>query len=94
MDRKAFIEKMEAQLKVWDAEIQTLSAKAEKARVDLKADLQAQIKTLVSKRDGAQKRLQELREKSGDAWEDLRGGIEAAWRDLKERIDRAVERLK
>lgn len=94
MDRKTFIERMEAQLKVWDAEIQKLSARAEKTRVEVKTDLQAQVKILVSKREDAQKRLKELREKGGDAWEDLRGGFETAWRDLKESIDRAVEKLK
>ncbi|HEX9614207.1 MAG TPA: coiled coil domain-containing protein [Bacteroidota bacterium] len=94
MEKKTFMEKMEAQLKVWDAEIQALSAKAEEARVDLKADLQAQIKTLVAKRESAQKRLQELRGKSGDAWVELRGGIETAWRDLRESIDKAVDKLK
>lgn len=94
MDKKILIDKLEAQLKVFDAEIQKLSAKAEKVRVDLKAELQDQVRNLTRQRDSARKTLTMLREKSGDAWEELREGAEAAWRELKSGIDRAMNQFK
>ncbi|MEP0822482.1 MAG: hypothetical protein HRF44_06500 [Ignavibacterium sp.] len=94
MDRKTLIERLEAQLKVFDAEIQKLSAKAEKVRVDLKAELQDQIRNLTEQRNSARKTLEELREKGGDAWEELREGAEAAWKELKSGIDRAMNQFK
>ncbi|GJQ20212.1 MAG: hypothetical protein HBSIN02_05670 [Bacteroidia bacterium] len=94
MDKKTLLEKLEAQLKVFDEEIQKLSAKVEKVRVDLKADLQDQIRNLTRQRDSARKTLEELREKGGDAWEELREGAEAAWRELKSGIDRAMNQFK
>lgn len=94
MERREFIETMEAQLKVWDAELQKLAAKAEKARAEAKADLDDQIKKLRAKRAETKTRLDELRGKSGEAWVDLKDGIEKAWRELKTGIDKAVMKFK
>ncbi len=94
MERREFIETMEAQLKVWDAELQKLAAKAEKARAEAKADLDDQIKKLRVKRAETKTRLDELRGKSGEAWVDLKDGIEKAWRELKTGIDKAVMKFK
>lgn len=95
MDRKKeYVDKMEAQLKVWDAELQTLAAKAEKARAEAKADLNEQIKRLRAKHAETKTKLDELRGKSEGAWVDVKDGIEKAWRELKTGIDKAVMKFK
>lgn len=93
MDKSAFLERLEAQLKVFDAEIQRLSARAEKVRVDLKADLNEQLKKLKQDRESAQKKLDDLRGKGNEAWEEMREGAEAAWKELKTGLDRAMEKF-
>lgn len=94
MDKKEFIEKMEAQLKVWDAELQKLSAKAEKARIEAKAEIREQIRNLEAKRSEARTKLDELRGKSEVAWLDLKDGVEKAWKELKTGIDKAIEKFR
>jgi hypothetical protein len=42
----------------------------------------------------AQKKLHDLKEESGDAWEDLKGGIELAWAALADAVKTAASRFK
>jgi len=94
VDKKEFIEQVEAQLRILDKEIQLLAAKAEKAGLDLKADLQAQVNALVSKSKNTEKLLRELREKGEGAWGEAREGMEKAWGDLRQSLEKAAERFK
>lgn len=94
MERREFIETMEAQLKVWDAELQKLAARAEKARADVKAELNGQIGKLRAKRTETKIKLDEMRGRSGDAWVDLKEGIEKAWNELKSGIEKALMKFK
>ncbi|MBI4417385.1 MAG: hypothetical protein HY563_01320 [Ignavibacteriales bacterium] len=80
-------------MKIFDAEIQKLSAKAEKARVDLKADIEEQVNVLKQQRDSARKKLDDLRSRSGEAWEEVREGADSAWRELRTSIDRAIKKF-
>ncbi len=94
MDRKQFIETMEGHLRHFDQEVLKLAAKAEQAGVEMKSDLEAQMRNLKARRDQAKKDLAALKEKSEGAWEELRGGIEGAWHDLKRGLDKAADRFK
>jgi len=49
--RKAYEEKLDPQLKEWDAEIALLKAKAENAKADAKIDYYKTIETLEHKQD-------------------------------------------
>lgn len=91
--KEAYQGKMEAQLQEWGAKIDALTAKAEQASADAKAKYQEQIQTLQTKREAAQTKLNELKNASGDAWEDMKTGIESAWSDLKQTVDSAVEKF-
>lgn len=42
----------------------------------------------------AQKQLRGLREAGGDAWEELKPGLEKSWRELRDSLDRARQRLR
>jgi peptidoglycan hydrolase CwlO-like protein len=90
MDNKeAYINKMKAQLNEWDAEIDKLKAKYEKVSADTALEYQKQIDDLKSKRAAAENKITELKESSGDAWEELKSGIENAWTSLGEAIKSA-----
>jgi hypothetical protein len=81
--RKAYEEKLGAQLKEWNAEIALLKAKAENARADFKVEYATKIDTLQHKRDIAKERLRELKDAGDEAWEDLKTGAEKAWAEVK-----------
>ena len=59
--RKAYEEKLDAQLKEWNAQIALLKAKAENAEADAKIDLYKTIDALEHKQNKAKMKLQELK---------------------------------
>jgi len=93
-DRKEYIDQMSAKLKEWDAEIQKLVAKADKAKADIKADYQQELDELRNKREEAQQKLKEIQQAGEDAWEELKDGIEKSWKTLGDSIKSAFRKLK
>lgn len=92
--KEAYQGKMEAQLQEWDAKIDELAAKTEHATAEAKVKYQQHIHTLQTKREAAQNRLNELKNSSGGAWEDLRTGMDKAWSEMKRAVESAVEKFK
>ena len=93
-ERKAFREKMEAQLREWNAKIDLLKAKADKAEADAKIEYHQRISELRKKRDILQVRLAEFRGASGEAWKSLKEGVQKAGEDLKTALETAIEKFK
>jgi len=94
MDRKAFIDKMSAQLKIWDAEIDKLEAKAEKAKADAKADYKKEIKDLRAKKQAAKDKLETVRQSGEMAWKELKSGAEKAYDTMKNAFQAAMSKFK
>ncbi len=92
--RKAYEEKLDAQLKEWNAEIALLKAKAENAKADLKVEYATKIDNMQNKRDIAKAKLHELKNAGDDAWEDLKTGAEKAWADVKIAFHDAAAKFK
>ena len=81
--RKAYEEKLDAQLKEWNAQISLLKAKAENAKADAKIDYYKSIEALEHKRDEAMTKLQELKTAGDEAWEAVKTGVEKTWAEVK-----------
>ena len=92
--RKAYEEKLDAQLKEWNAQIALLKAMAENAKADAKVDHYKTIETLQAKQDAAKTKLQELRSAGDDAWEDVKTGAEHVWTEIKAAFQSAASRFK
>ncbi len=92
--KKAYQEKIEAQLKEWGAKIEELKGKAEKSKADLKMKYEKQIEDLRTRQDVVQQKVRELRESGEEAWEEVKTGVEKAVKDLKEAFQRAKSKLK
>jgi hypothetical protein len=92
--RKAYEEKLDAQLKEWNAQIDLLKAKADKAKADVKIDYYKTIDTLQRKQDAARTKLQELKTAGDEAWEDLKTGAEKAWSEVKAAYHDATSKFK
>ncbi len=91
--KQAYEEKLQSQLDEWDAKIDVLKAKADKAGAAAKADYYETIEDLQQKRAEAKDKLQELRAAGDDAWEDMKEGLEAAWSRLGAAIKSARSRF-
>ena len=92
--RKAYEEKLDAQLKEWSAQIALLKVKADKAKADVKIDYYKTIDTLQRKQDEARTKLQELKAAGDEAWKDLKTGAEKAWSEVKTAYHDATSRFK
>jgi nucleotide-binding universal stress UspA family protein len=94
MKRKAYAQKMEAQLREWGVEIDVLKAKAETSKAEVKVAYLKQIEELKKKQGSVKKNLRELRGSGDEAWEDFKDGLEDAVKDLKRAFKRAASRFK
>ena len=79
---KAFHEQMKTRLAEYNDDIDKLQAKVEELGGDAKAKAEQQMTELRQKRDDVSNKLQELASSSGNAWEQLKSGIDAALDDL------------
>lgn len=92
--RKAYEEKLDAQLKEWSAEIALLKAKADNAKADARIEYIKTIDALQRKQNEAATKLRELKAAGDEAWEDLKTGAEKAWADVKTAYHDASSRFK
>ena len=92
--RKAYEEKLDAQLKEWNAQIALFKAKAENAKADAKIDYYKTIATLEHKHDKAKTKLQELKATGDEAWEAVKAGAEKAWAEVKTAYHDAASKFK
>ena len=87
--RHEYIDKLKDKLDEWDADIDELEERAQKAKTNLEFELKDQITALKLKRDIAKLKLSEIRDASKDEWEDIKAGAEKVRVDGKDAIDKA-----
>ncbi len=92
--KEEYQKKLQAQLDEWGPEIDKLKAVADKAKTGLQGEYYKELEDLRSQQLTAQKKLHELKGASGEAWGDLKEGIEGAWDSLSKAVKSAVSRFK
>ena len=92
--RKAYEEKLDAQLEEWSAQINLLKAKADKGKAEAKIEYYKTIEALQHRQDEARKKLHALKTAGDEAWEDLKTGAEKAWAEVKTTFHDAISKFK
>ncbi|HEY5522050.1 MAG TPA: coiled coil domain-containing protein [Desulfuromonadaceae bacterium] len=92
--RDEYIRKMQAKLEEWNADIDTLIAKAGGVKADVKNEYNEQIESLKAKQASARLKIEELQQVGECAWKDLKSGIDLAWTAMGEAIKLAKSRFK
>jgi hypothetical protein len=92
--RKAYEEKLDAQLEEWSAQIALLKARADKAKAEAKIEYYKTIEALQQRQDEAGTKLHELKTAGDEAWEDLKTGAEKAWTEVKAAFHDAASKFK
>ena len=92
--RKAYEEKIDAQLKEWNTKIALLNAKADKAKAEAKVEYYKTIETLQGMQDKARMKLQEIRTTGDDVWDDLKTSAENVWAEVNSAFQSAATRFK
>lgn len=94
MDRKdAYQDKLQAQLDEWKAEIAKLRAKADLAQADARLKYMEELDALRAHQKKAEARMKELQDAQGEAWKDVRSGVEAAWDEMNDAMKSAWKRF-
>ncbi|MDT8286481.1 MAG: hypothetical protein RQ748_05160 [Elusimicrobiales bacterium] len=92
--REEYIEKLAAQLKEWSSAIDEMEKKATAQSAEQKERLLKELEGLRARRKDAQVKLSQLRETTGEAWEELTDGMEKAWGEMKEAVGRVADKYK
>ena len=92
--KEEYQKELQVQLDEWGVEIDKLKGVAGKAKSGLQGEYYKEVEDLRCKQLEAQKKLHEMKEVSGDAWEDLKEGVEGAWDSLRKGVKSAVSRFK
>jgi hypothetical protein len=92
--RKAYEEKLDAQLEEWNAQIALLKARADKGKAEVKIEYYKTIKALQRRQEEASAKLHELKTAGDEAWEDLKAGAEKAWAEVKTAFHDAASKFK
>lgn len=93
-ERNSFQGRMEAQLANWDSALDEWRGKAQKKGTKLRSELLGQLGALDEMRQGFRVRLDTLRGHTGEAWADLKVGVESAWQDMRDAVERMSARFK
>jgi hypothetical protein len=91
--RDVYVKKIKAKLDEWNAEIDQLEAKARQKEADSQQRLQEQIEKVKATRNSAEEKLNGIRQAGGDAWEDLKAGLEMATDAVGEALRSARSRF-
>jgi predicted small lipoprotein YifL len=87
---QAFRTQTETKLTEYEKEIDQLQSKAEKLGGDAKVKAEQQLTALRQKRDAVSEKLKELSSSSGNAWDQIKSGIDAAMQDLENAYKKAA----
>ncbi len=93
-DKELYREKFEAKLREIKARIELLEAKAAQVKAESKLEYQRHLDELRRKRDALRSRLDEFKTSGGEAWKDIRAGMEKAADDLKQAVDKAMDKFR
>lgn len=92
--KKAYEEKLEAEMNEISAKIDVLKAKAAKAKSAGKADYYETIEDLEEKKEVVRSKMNQLKDSGSDAWEEIKAGTEKAWSDLSDSVQSAISKFK
>ena len=94
MNTKADYERtLQVQLDTFETQITNLKARANRAEANTRPWSDRRMDTLQEKHRLAREKLDELRDASDDAWEDLKAGIASAWDSVGDALKSAARRF-
>lgn len=92
--KAAYQQKIEAEMELAQAKIETLRAQAKSALADERIKYEDEIAAIESGLETTKSKLKELGEASDDAWDHLKSGVESAWNSASHSIHAAYTKLK
>ena len=91
--RNFYLEKIEANLALYNAKLVKMKAEVSLIKVDMKVEYLNQMDNLERKRDDFMVKYEQLKESSELGWEDVKDGTEKSWSELKDSFEKAISRF-
>jgi hypothetical protein len=89
-----YVARMETQLKNWDADLDALAAKGEKASAEMRAAYHERINELRTSRGEAQKTFQEMSLATEAAGAKMQAGMQVAWDTMQKALAKVSSDLR
>lgn len=93
-DKELYMQKLQARIDGWKADVDKFKAKASGASADVQLDINEQVRVLEGRIEDGKAKLSELGEAGEDAWESIKDGVESAWGSLKSAATDAASKFK
>lgn len=93
-EKDKYVRKLEKRVKDWNKKIAHFQKKVSKSTDEAATKMQDSIDSLVTKSDEVKERVIKIRSASGEAWKDLKSGLEGAVQSLEEGFKKMSERYK
>ena len=77
----------------WEQEVDRMSAMAAEALAKAKSTGFQALEGLMARQDAARERMRGVGSASGDAWHELKQGLESAWSDLHGAVQSAITKF-
>ena len=91
--RDEYVGKMKAKLDEWNAEIDSLTVKADEVAADARSEYKKQIESLKVKQTEARQKIEDFQQAGEIALKDFKSGIDKAWDSMGEAIKQAKSRF-
>jgi len=92
-EKAAYRQKIGASMEEWNAEIDKIEARADRAGADMQLQYFEELKKLRALQEEARGKLEELEEAGDDAWEELRNDVDNATNAIERAVNVAVTRF-
>ena len=92
--KEEYINSLTAELKEWSAQIDVLTAKAEKATAEAKLKHLEELDALRAKQHAAGEKITQIEEASGEAWVEVKQTADKVWDELRTGIASATSKFK
>lgn len=92
-EKEQYEQKLEGRLEEMRAKIDALEARAKQADAEARLRAEGRIGELREKQRELKEKLKKLQDSGGEAWGDIRGGLDAAWKSLEASFKAAASRF-
>jgi ElaB/YqjD/DUF883 family membrane-anchored ribosome-binding protein len=89
-DKRSFQQTMEEEINRLGRKIDQILTDAQ---THARAEFERQRETLPPKLEKARRRLEELKQASGEAWLELKPGLQRSWEELRKSVDAAAAKF-
>jgi len=92
-EKQAYKQKVDAQLKEWDAKIELLKAKGGNLAADARLEFEKQMKNMETNKSEFKAYFDRVAERADDTWDDVKDEADKKWKGFANSVESFVSRF-